>query len=752
MGRWGKGVAVLAAVGALGIAGWQAWQDWRERPVWSELRVPPALAMQRSFALGDYAFVWRGQGFDLHRASHPEKSLWAAEGGFLAAGIGHAEVEEHRGALFVDERRSLLCREQSLESFQLIGRRLTLGGHLRCTDGRISAYRLSLEDDGAQGLKLAVALDDPALNRLYLSWAREADERFFGFGEQFSHFDQAGRRLPILVQEQGIGRGLQPITLGADLSARAGGDWWTTYAPVPHYLSSKLRSFFSESSAYQVFDLRDAHRVQLEVHEGRLAARLYAGDSPAELIEAHTAVAGRMPPLPDWTQHGAIVGLQGGTRRVREILGRLEGAGVPLAGVWLQDWVGQRSTSFGQQLWWNWTLDERHYPQWPQLSEELHGKGVRTLAYVNPFLVDGAERGGGARNLYREALRQGYLVRDAGGQPLSLLNTSFSAGLVDLSNPAARAWLKQVLKEEMLARGFSGWMADFGEALPFEAQLASGESPALAHNRFPEDWARLNRELVDEAGGAGELLFFTRAAYSRSPGLTTSMWLGDQLVTWDRHDGLHSALLGLLSGGLSGFSLNHSDTGGYTTISNPLKDYHRSEELLQRWLEFSAFTSLLRTHEGNRPQANHQVYDSPASLAQLARFATVFAALAPYRAGLMREAAERGLPLVRPLWLHYPGDPASLTDAPRSFLLGEQLLVAPVLEPGVTRLEVALPAGRWVHLWSQRVYAVRAGGHVEVAAPLGRPPVFYPAGSLAGEELRRRLDAEGLLTADGVGE
>ncbi|MDL2425193.1 alpha-glucosidase, partial [Pseudomonas sp. BAgro211] len=82
--------------------------------------------------------------------------------------------------------------------------------------------------------------------------------------------------------------------------------------------------------------------------------------------------------------------------------------------------------------------------------------------------------------------------------------------------------------DEMLGAGFSGWMADFGEALPYEAKLASGEPAAALHNRYPELWAKLNRQLVDEEG-AGDLLFFMRSAYSHSPGLTTSMWLGDQL-------------------------------------------------------------------------------------------------------------------------------------------------------------------------------------------------------------------------------
>ena len=736
MKRWQKVVLFGLGLMALATSLQFAREAWKQRPVWAELQVSEPLQKPAQFVFGAYALHWSGQTFELVASANPDKSLWSTTGGFLAAGIGAADVEEHRGAFFVDEQRKLLCTQQRLERIEVNADKVALRGHLSCGYGRSVGYAFIFQADGTRGVRFALALDDPELNRLYLSWSRDEDEHFFGFGEQFSRFDLAGERLPILVMEQGIGRGLQPITLGADISARAGGKWWSSYAPVPFYLTSKLRSFFSDSSAYQVVDMRDSQRIQLEVHDGSLLGHIYQGDSPASLIEAHTSVVGRMPPLPAWTQQGAIVGLQGGTAKVKEALAQLDAGQVPLAGVWLQDWVGQRTTSFGKQLWWNWTLDTAHYPDWKAFNQQLAERNIRTLAYVNPFLVDVSRKAGASRNLYQEALSKGYLVVDQHHQPLDLLNTSFSAGLVDITHPPARAWLKQVLKDEMLAAGFSGWMADFSEALPFDSRLANGEPAALAHNRFPEQWAALNREVIDEVGGQGELFFFTRAGFSRSPGLTTSMWLGDQLVSWDAQDGLHSALLGLLSGGLSGFSLNHSDIGGYTTIANPLKNYFRSEELLLRWMEFSAFTSLYRSHEGNRPDDNQQVYSSVAATRHFARFARIFAALAPYRAELMAQASQQGLPLVRPLWMHYPQDLANIRELPRSFLLGEQVLVAPVLEPGITRLDVQLPTGRWTHLWSGKVYDMGQGGSVSVNAPLGEPAVFYQADSLVGGQLR----------------
>ena len=73
--------------------------------------------------------------------------------------------------------------------------------------------------------------------------------------------------------------------------------------------------------------------------------------------------------MPEWILSGAVVGLQGGTDKVLDAYDELEALGTPVAAVWLQDWVGQRETNFGIQLWWNWELDEDHYPGWDQLRE-----------------------------------------------------------------------------------------------------------------------------------------------------------------------------------------------------------------------------------------------------------------------------------------------------------------------------------------------------------------------------------------------
>jgi alpha-glucosidase len=323
--------------------------------------------------------------------------------------------------------------------------------------------------------------------------------------------------------------------------------------------------------------------------------------------------------------------------------------------------------------------------------------------------------------------------------------SDFSAAMVDLTNPEARAWYGGVIEEEVMAAGVSGWMADFGEGLPYDAVLHSGESAAVYHNRYPEEWARLNREVIQDSGKGNDIVFFTRSGYTRSPEYSTLFWLGDQLVSWDGEDGIKTAVTGMLTSGLSGYSLTHSDIGGYTALDHPLVRYHRSKELLIRWTEFAAFTAVFRTHEGNRPEDNHQFYSDAETLRHFSRFAKVYAAWEPYRTELVREASETGLPVVRHPFIHYPGDP-EVYGLEYQFMVGSEFMVAPVLDPGEDEVEVYLPAGRWVHVWTGEEYGSPKNGVYEtIWAPIGELAVFYREGSEAGRRFRDELERQELL-------
>ena len=306
--------------------------------------------------------------------------------------------------------------------------------------------------------------------------------------------------------------------------------------------------------------------------------------------------------------------------------------------------------------------------------------------------------------------------------------------MVDFANPAAYDWFKGILKENLIRFGLKGWMADFGEYLPTDVVLHSGEDPMLSHNAWPVLWARCNYEALQETGMLGRALVFMRAGGSGTQQYCPLLWAGDQSADFSRHDGLISALCGTLSAAVCGCGLNHSDIGGYTSLFGNV----RTKELFLRWAEMAAFSPVMRTHEGNRPEENFQFYDEDDCLDRFGRLTRLYAALAPYLRQAVRQNSAEGLPVQRPLLLHYEDEARSAAEQ-TEYLLGRDLLVAPVWHEGERSRTLWLPQDQWVHLWSGEAYG---GGDVTVPSPLGYPALFYrkdsPYAALFAD-LRRRF-------------
>ncbi|MEZ4878826.1 MAG: glycoside hydrolase family 31 protein [Chitinophagales bacterium] len=420
----------------------------------------------------------------------------------------------------------------------------------------------------------------------------------------------------------------------------------------------------------------------------------------------------------------------------------LKNAEVPITAFWLQDWVGQRTSAVGKQLWWNWELDNEHYPNWNKIYDTLQQNNIQIMGYINPFIVRvNGEKPNFRRNQYAEARDNNYLALNHNGNIYQVQNTSFSSAILDLSNNDAIEWTKDIIKDELLARGLKGWMADFAEALPFEVELHSGESPSTFHNKYPEVWEKLNKDAINEVGLTDSIIFFSRAGYSQSPKYATLFWQGDQIVGWGENDGLKSAVTGLLCAGLSGFTLNHSDIGGYTSIGVQLLNItflKRSQELLRRWSEMAAFTPVFRTHEGLGPDKNYQVYQDDSTALHFAKQAKIFQAWFFYRKQLMQEAHDFGYPICRHMFIEFPNDVNTYTISYQQYMIGKELLVAPILNPNTTQTSVYLPQGTWENLWTGEIIN-STGQTITVTGLTDKAAVFFPQGSSVGNTFKQNL-------------
>ena len=568
--------------------------------------------------------------------------------------------------------------------------------------------------------QLVVNAADPATDRIWLRFHAEPGEAVWGGGEQMSYLALNGRAFPMWTSEPGVGRDKSTeLTQQMDASGMAGGDYWTTNYPQPTFLTSRWLGVHLDASCYSVLDFTDPAAHQVEVWSNTARFELFAAEGPQELVGILSDRFGRQPPLPDWAIGGAIVGLKDGLRSFDRLEHFIK-AGTAVAGLWCEDWAGVRETSFGRRLFWDWRRDQQRFADLPERIAALAARGIKFLAYANPYLAsDGI--------LYEEARKAGHFaLRQDSDEPYLVDFGEFDAGVLDFTRAETRDWFAEhVLGRELLDIGIAGWMADFGEYLPTDVRLADGSDPMEAHSRWPVLWAQVNAQALASREMTGEAVFFMRAGFSGVQAHCPLLWAGDQSVDFTRHDGIGTVITAALSSGLVGNAYSHSDCGGYTSLHGNV----RSAELMQRWCELAAFAPVMRSHEGNRPDDNLQYDSTPELLACFARWSRVHAALAPYVRHLCDEAAEHGLPAQRPLFLHYPGDPA-LWTVQDQFLYGADMMVAPVIEQGAVARQVVLPGEQpWRHLWSGRVYD--PGLH-KIAAPLGEPPVFVrPASHFA---------------------
>lgn len=562
------------------------------------------------------------------------------------------------------------------------------------------------------------------VNRFWITISSNPNEHIYGCGENYSEFDLKGQKVRIWVAEHQNSKRIErkiikQKLLGRNTDTKLSFNKYESYYAQPTFTSSDKYYVHIDTNEYAVFDFSIPDKTTFYLQE-RPHIYVESAGTFEELSYKLTQRLGRQRELPDWVYDGGIIPVQdwkfdgnstvsalNGCENVTNKIKRAQDAGADIVGVWCQDWCGCRCTAFGYQVMWNFSYDNDKYPNLPDEIKKWEEKGVRFLGYINPFLAI-------EKNLYKTAHEKGYLVKNKKGEDYLVTITTFPAAMIDLTNPEAYEWYKQIIKKNMIGIGMKGWMADFGEYLPLDAVLYAGDANSL-HNRWPAIWAKLNYEAIKEEGVEDEVFFFTRAGHTETIAYSSMMWTGDQHVDFSVDDGLGSVIAAQLSLAMSGFGISHSDVGGYTTIMHMT----RSKELLLRWIEMNAFSPLFRGHEGNQPGRNIQFDYDEETLKHLAKYTRIHHNLKFYIKALVRKNEKEGTPVIRPLFYHYDEDKAYIEKT--EYLLGEDMLIAPVLEEHKESRIVYLPQDEWIEVQTGKEYQ---GGSYLISSELGNIPVF----------------------------
>jgi sulfoquinovosidase len=655
---------------------------------------------------------------------------------FAAVGVDSAKVEELFGSFRfrdelrsqrwtnVDELRNVVVRPDNKGiTFDLHGDGHDLG----------TGEALFVTPAAPAKPYIQIALSAPDYGRISLGATCTSGEHFVGLGGQSFDVDHRGQTVPLWVQEDGIGKDevADDEYLGAWFFS---GRRHSTHTPMPMALSSRGYATVIDSDARTIVALCSEREdlARFETWNSTFTMNLFIAD---DLNDDTTAVASSVAVHDALHQMLSWVGKPApasqlmfapwldaifGDSNVKRVADRLRSEGIAASALWTEDFRGGVQGALGYELDEDWRSDPVLYPNISQLTSRLHGQGLAFLTYSNTFMDSKAD-------IYTEGTTSGFCIHDSTGAPYLFDGVTFrKTTMLDLSSVTAVNWAKGVLSE-MLRDGADGWMADYAEWLPYDAKLASGRSAKLDHNAYPVQWAKLNYELLGPPSNPQrDRLYFMRSAWLRSQPFVQTLWAGDQQTDFNKGDGMQSVIPMGLGLGVTGFPYFAHDIGGYVTQGEGVVPTTR--ELYFRWVTFGALSPGMRTHHGRDAKSNYQWENDAEAIAHMRRWTRFHMQLVPYLMGASATYQTDSDPIFRLIALDFPQEQWAWS-ARDQYLLGDRILVAPVMTAGATSRSVMLPTGTWLPLLGG---AAQQGGAtaVTIASPLAEIPAFVPQGAL----------------------
>lgn len=547
------------------------------------------------------------------------------------------------------------------------------------------------------------------------------EKHFCGFGERYNAVNQLGAALDTRVYEE---------YKEQHLSTR-------TYMPVPFFMTDRRWGLYVESDQRVRFDMDSRNSAtwsySVPLDDAGLSARshVYCG-SPAAILRSYAEQSGMPDGLPGWVFGPWMSSNEWNSQaRVMEEVGRSKELDIPATVLVIEAWSDEKNFYIWNDAQYSprpgderFSYDDFRFPSdglWPNPKEmvrTLHEDGVRLLLWQIPVLKHMDEPDAQNSNDLHHMLSNGFAVTTRGGEPYRVRPWWFTDGhVVDFGYPeAARWWMekRRYLLEEL---GVDGFKTDGGEHLWGDDVIGHGalRGDALA-NRYPREYLK---SYYAEARAHGGVLF-SRAG-SAGAQSTPLHWAGDQNSTWREQ---RSVLRAVLNAGISGIPFVGWDLAGF---SGPLPE----AELYIRGAEAACFGTIMQYHSEFNEHRTPHVDRTPWNVAErtgrpevveLYRYyAKLRMRLIPYLEECARESTNSAAPVMRPLFYAHPDDPRCW-EIDDQYLLGPDLLVAPVLEPRRTARQLYLPAGDWVDAWTGR--ALAGEQELSAEAPMDRIPLF----------------------------
>lgn len=575
---------------------------------------------------------------------------------------------------------------------------------LLCADYRgipKRAEALSAQDRELAALEGHAADDAPKDYACGIIKALEGDECFYGLGDKTGFLNKRGYEYIMWNTDN-------PRTQMETREFRA------LYKSIPFVIVLKepgVYGLFWDNPHKLHIDLgyADDQCWRMEAEDGPLDYYYLAGDSMAAIVSAYTRLTGRAPLPPLWTLgYHQSRWSYASAQEVRDIARCLREYDIPCDAIHLDIDYMERFKVF--------TWDKERFPDPPGLLYELKEQGFKAVTIVDP----GVKKEAGYP-VYEEGARDGHFLMEADGTVYE--NTVWPGLSVfpDFSRPQTRKWWSGLVSR-WLDGGADGIWNDMNEPASFNGPLPDdllfdNEGQGALHRDMHNLYGHLMAKATAAAflAGGRRPYVITRACYSGSQRYTTA-WTGDNQSLWAH---LQMSIPQLCNLGLSGMPMVGCDVGGFGENVTP--------ELMARWVEAACLTPFFRNHcaSGCRRQEPWRLGEEV--LAIYRRYVKLRYRLLPYLYDRMREASQTGLPLMRPLVMHYGGDPHTrhLND---EYLVGETLLAAPVTEQGKTIKMVYLPAGEWIDFWTGESLA--GGQTILRDAPLDMLPLYVLGGSI----------------------